>query len=112
MVWLSPPGVGGPVATEPKVRFRLEPGPSGEALRTGLDPKLSFATVALTAGTGRYRSGGPRAEHIRSRPGVHRPWEAFPALTSVPIQADSRHRFERDRAALLEDEFEGGDDQT
>lgn len=38
--------------------------------------------------------------------------QAFPALTSVPIQADSRHRFERDRAALLEDEFEGGDDQT
>src|ERR1700722_15892674 len=30
------PGLGGPVATEPKVRFRLETGPSGEVRRTGI----------------------------------------------------------------------------
>jgi hypothetical protein len=32
-------GLGVPVAMEPKVRFRLETGPSGEARRTASDPK-------------------------------------------------------------------------
>ena len=33
---------GGPVATEPKVRFRLEAGPSGETRRTAHDPLRRF----------------------------------------------------------------------
>jgi hypothetical protein len=36
--------VGGPVATEPKVRFRRETGLSDEVRRTASDPKRSFGT--------------------------------------------------------------------
>ena len=36
-LWTKENG-GGPVATEPKVRFRLETGPSGETRRTAHDP--------------------------------------------------------------------------
>ena len=40
--WCKLFGDGSPVATEPKVRFRLETGPSGEVRRTGIDPLRTF----------------------------------------------------------------------
>src|SRR5271168_3839934 len=53
--------VGGPVATEPKVRFRPETGLGGEDRRTASDPKL---TLSLRPGMGLHAPFRPLAETV------------------------------------------------